>query len=219
MDAATDVVGKVGKCVALATHSSLRKRLTAPLKALGVHFDATARNLGVDQAGDNASGVAPVQAARWKEARRQGARLPGLKKLGGKVIKAVKCALKPKVAYAGRCVGVPPKEVKWLRSVSSAALPGQHRGCSTSLRLAIYRADPGPDLVALPVFQWAAAVWERHVPADVFKKAWRRQMPRVSLAPSAPRARAAAAAVAVAPGGCRGSGQGTTGASPPTASM
>ena len=88
---------------------------------------------------------------------RQGLAL--LKAKGGKVSKVVRSRLQPALAFGPRCLGTPESHVKAFRRIVSASLPGKHRGCSTSVRLSVCRAEPRHTLRVPPVMQLSCAVW------------------------------------------------------------
>ena len=108
------------------------------------------------------------------------ARLRHLKTMGGKVSKVVRAGLQPAIAFGSRCLGMPHSHVNAVRRIVSANLPGKHRGCSTSLRLSVRRAEPAHALRVPPVMQWSSAVWDGTVDEQTLKGAWMRQLPRIA---------------------------------------
>ena len=127
-----------------------------------------------------------MQAKRCDGIRIRVQKLQNLKKVGGKVIKVLKTGLKPAISYGVSCIGLPRKQVAFFRKATSVCLPGKHRGCSTTLRLAIHRSEPLHELIVPPVFAWASAVWDGKFDSSILLSAWKRHLPRVARATSMP---------------------------------
>ena len=68
-------------------------------------------------------------------------RLRVLKRQGAKVRKVVAAGVKPATLYGRRALGLADTHVKTLRRAVSSGLPGGHRGRSTTLRLALNKAE------------------------------------------------------------------------------
>ena len=184
LEPSLDADGKCGKSVVLVSHAALEKALVPLIENFGLHFDARARNLGIDHHGQGRTREISVQAKRCDGVRLRGLKLQNLKKVGGRVMKVLKTGLKPAILYGARCIGLPRKQVAMFRRASSACLPGSHKGCSTTLRLALQQAEPCHDLTMPPILEWACAVWDSTVDYNILMAAWKRQLPRVALATS-----------------------------------
>jgi hypothetical protein len=112
------------------------------------------------------------------------------------VHKVVKTGLKPAILYGARCLGLPKQQVSNFRKIPSACLRCAHRGCSTTLRLGLHRAEVTHELQVPPILEWASAIWDNRIDASIMLAAWKRQLPGVCLASSIPIIKGAAAAVA-----------------------
>ena len=123
-------------------------------------------------------------------------RMQNLKKVRGRVMKVPKTGLKPAILYGARCIGLPRKQVAMFRRASSACLPGSHKGCSTTLRVALQQSEQCHDLTLPPILECACAVWDSTVDSNILMAAWKRQLPRVALTASLPHVKGPAAAVA-----------------------
>ena len=124
-----------GKTIALASHASLRARIQGPLRQRGVAIEGRARYLGVDHRGAGKQKGSSVRTKRARMLALRAKKLMGLKRSGGQVAKVAKTGLKPAALYGTKCLGLAPRHVKQLRTVTSACLPGKHIGRSMMLRL------------------------------------------------------------------------------------
>ncbi len=198
LDPSLDVDGKRGKTVVLVSHGALREALAPVVVPMGLHFDGRARNLGVDHHAAGKPSERSVRSGRQVALKRRATKLLHLKGKGGAVRKVFKTGLKPATLYGAKCLGLPASDVTHFRRVASACLPGSHRGCSTTLRLAVHKFEQQHDLLVPPLHQWAMAVWDGSIDAEVLAQAWRRQLPRIFLATELPAVHGPAAATAAA---------------------
>ena len=181
LDPSVDEEGKKGKTVALASSCRLRRVLGPVLADFGIHMDGSARNLGVQHEAAGPATGGSVPAARVKAVGRRHQRLMGTGAPGHRKRLVFATGLKPAAIFGCKAVGLRKPFVEKIRRMASACLPGSHRGCSTTLRLAVHRAEVRASLSAPPVVAWAAEVWDAEVPAKHLEAAWRRQMPRIFL--------------------------------------
>ena len=61
----------------------------------------------------------------------------------------------------------------------SACLPGNADFKSTTMRLAIDRADPTGEFTAPPIVAWSSALWDSTTEVRILTAAWRMQMIRM----------------------------------------
>ena len=83
LEPSLDADGKCGKSVVLVSHAALEKALVPLIENFGLHFDARARNLGIDHHGQGRALESSVQAKRCEGVRLRGLKLLNLKKVGG----------------------------------------------------------------------------------------------------------------------------------------
>jgi hypothetical protein len=81
LEPSLDVNGKVGKTVAIASHKVVQDAVALSLVLIGVHFDARARNLGIDQHGHGKANGTSTKSRRCGDVTTRAAKLRKLKKV------------------------------------------------------------------------------------------------------------------------------------------
>ena len=73
--------------------------------------------------------------------------------------------------------------MKTLSRAVSSGLPGGHRGRSTTLRLALNKAEVQQECDAAPLEAWATAVWEGSASVKDLRDAWYQQLKQAGMHP------------------------------------
>eukprot|EP00973_Karenia_brevis_P038944 5376204-Karenia_brevis.AAC.1 len=183
-----------GKSVVMTSHPGLKASMQQKMLRLGLRFEARARNLGVDCYGAGKVRGPSVRTQRMRSLREKARRLTRLKRCGARVKQVARCGLKPSVLYGVKCLGLADRHVQSLRKATSACLPGRHTAKSTTLRLAVHRAEVQHECAAAPLTEWASAVWDGYLPATLLKKAWYQQVKELGLKPKWSKVRGPAGA-------------------------
>ena len=78
-------------------------------------------------------------------------------------------------------MGLSESHIRALRSSISSCLPGQHIGRSTTLRLALHKADVQQECDSAPLTAWAATIWDGTMSDEDLADAWYWQSQKVGM--------------------------------------
>ena len=157
-----------GKTIAAASSQQLARRLSTPMRRLGVQIKTKAKHLGVMFAPGARTREPPRRQSRWAANASRRARMLRIgRRLGAHVFKT---AVSPAALY-GSSAAMPRLEtVKSMRRDAARAF-GPVQGRSITARLAVNRCDPALTVVSKPIAAWAQAVWDARIPAETSRSA------------------------------------------------
>ena len=157
-----------GKSIALASTPSARKRLATSTRAMGIPVRRKTKNLGVDFGPGSKVGKRTIMLGRWAKARERTCRA---RKLGKAAAPGVfSTGPLASVRYGSSLTGVTETLLSGIRSVAASTF-GNQKGRSTTVRLALRKADLAVPLMRSPVKAWLTAVWDRSLDADTLRGA------------------------------------------------
>ena len=159
-----------GKTVAAASSLSLARRLSTPMRRLGIKMQRKIKHLGVTFRPGARTKELSGKASRWKTTATRRARIVRLgRRLGSHIFKT---AVTPAALY-GSTVEFPRiGTIKCMRRDAARSF-GPLNGRSITARLAVYRADPALLAITKSVAAWASAVWDGSVTPAILQSAWK----------------------------------------------
>ncbi len=158
-----------GKTVAVASSTTLEKKLGGRLIKTGIKLKKSVRNLGVDyQLGGRKK--RDLQMGRYVLWKSRTGRIARLGKVGGAFV--MKTAAVKSITYGASVCGMTDSMLACVRTMMAKTL-GPLGGRSATARLLMERCDPGLLVVVSPIMEWFNAAWDKIVPADVMQDAWR----------------------------------------------
>ena len=171
-----------GKTVVTASSQAALRRLSTPMRRLGIQLKNKAKHLGVVFTPGARTRQGAKTASRWADNAQRAARTLRLsRRLGRHVFRT---GLTPAVLY-GTSVAMPKiTTVASMRRAASRVF-GRIGGGSTLARLTINQADPAWEAVRRSVWAWATAVWNESVDRDLMQRAWQHAV-RESIKSRAP---------------------------------
>ena len=181
MEVSKENAGTEGKSVVLTTHKGLENRMCSAMAAMGLRFESREKYLGIDCYGHGKRKGSYTKTKRMRLLRLRTRRMMALKKGGAEVRKVAVAGIKPSVLYGSKAMGLADGHIRALRRTISSSLAGAHIGRSTTLRLALHRADVQQACDAAPLVAWAAAIWDGTMDIAELEQAWFRQQIKVGI--------------------------------------
>ena len=159
-----------GKTIAAASSQALTRRLSTPMRRLGIQMKNKAKHLGVLFGPGARTREPPRRASRWTANSARRARVMRLgRRLGTHIFRT---AVTPATLY-GSSVAMPRLGTERSMRRDAARAFGPLRGRSTTARLAVNRCDPALQIVGKPIASWCQAVWDARIPSDTLQSAWK----------------------------------------------
>ena len=181
MEVSKTDASKQGKSVVLCTHQGMKQRMQRVMKQIGIRFAARESYLGVDCYGRGRRSGTSTKTRKMSAMRTRTKRLQMLKRHGAKVHKVALAGIKPSVLYGCKAMGLSESHIRALRSSISSCLPGQYIGRSTTLRLALHKADVQQECDSAPLTAWAATIWDGAMSDKELADAWYWQSQKVGM--------------------------------------